>query len=107
MIDSFGRDINYLRVSVTKRCNLNCSYCGTKSEAGEELTPVQIEKIVRAFADCGMWSVTFMGNAPEIASNAFENVQCSAFYPQSAEGWNRKATVPYGGALTWEAMAIQ
>ena len=27
MIDSYGRKINYLRVSVTKRCNLNCSYC--------------------------------------------------------------------------------
>ena len=50
MIDNYGRDINYLRVSVTKRCNLNCSYCGAKNESGEELTPFQIEKIVKAFA---------------------------------------------------------
>ena len=27
MIDSFGRHITYLRVSVTDRCNLRCTYC--------------------------------------------------------------------------------
>ncbi len=64
MIDSYNRDINYLRVSVTKRCNLNCSYCGTKNEAGEELTPVQIEKLVRAFALCGIKKIRLTGGEP-------------------------------------------
>ena len=27
MLDSFNRNISYLRVSVTDRCNLRCSYC--------------------------------------------------------------------------------
>ncbi|HEY5975253.1 MAG TPA: radical SAM protein, partial [Geobacteraceae bacterium] len=27
LIDSFGRTINYLRLSVTDRCNLRCQYC--------------------------------------------------------------------------------
>lgn len=27
MRDSYGREINYLRVSVTDRCNLRCKYC--------------------------------------------------------------------------------
>lgn len=27
MTDSFGRNINYLRVSLTDRCNLRCRYC--------------------------------------------------------------------------------
>ena len=27
MIDGFGRDINYLRISVTDKCNLRCRYC--------------------------------------------------------------------------------
>ena len=27
MVDSFGRDITYMRVSVTELCNLRCRYC--------------------------------------------------------------------------------
>ena len=27
MKDSFGREINYLRISITDRCNLRCRYC--------------------------------------------------------------------------------
>ena len=46
MIDSYGRKINYLRVSVKKKCNLNCSYCGAQNESPEnELSAEQIEKI--------------------------------------------------------------
>ena len=72
MIDSYGRDINYLRVSVTKRCNLNCSYCGAKNEAGEELTPLQIEKIVRVFAACGITKVRLTGGEPLVRQDIVE-----------------------------------
>ena len=72
MIDSYNRDINYLRVSVTKRCNLNCSYCRAQSGAGEELTPVQIEKIVRAFADCGITKVRLTGGEPLVRRDICE-----------------------------------
>ncbi len=72
MIDSYGRNINYLRVSVTKRCNLNCSYCGAKNEAGEELTPVQIGKIVRAFASCGINKVRLTGGEPLVRQDICE-----------------------------------
>ena len=75
MIDSYGRKINYLRVSVTKRCNLNCSYCGAKNEVGEELTPVQIEKIVRAFADCGITKVRLTGGEPLVRQDIIEIAQ--------------------------------
>ena len=65
MIDSYGRKINYLRVSVTKRCNLNCSYCGACNEKDDtELTAEQTEKIVRAFADCGITKVRLTGGEP-------------------------------------------
>ena len=65
MIDSYGRKINYLRVSVTKRCNLNCSYCGACNEKDStELTAERIEKIVRAFADCGITKVRLTGGEP-------------------------------------------
>ena len=65
MIDSYGRKINYLRVSVTKRCNLNCSYCGVCSEKDNyELSAQQIEQIVRAFAQCGITKVRLTGGEP-------------------------------------------
>ncbi|MBQ7117729.1 MAG: GTP 3',8-cyclase MoaA [Clostridia bacterium] len=65
MIDSYGREINYLRVSVTKRCNLSCTYCGAQSEKeNNELTAEETEKIVRAFALCGINKVRLTGGEP-------------------------------------------
>ncbi len=65
MIDNYGREINYLRVSVTKRCNLNCTYCGAQNEKeNNELTPDEIEKIVKAFALCGINKVRLTGGEP-------------------------------------------
>ena len=65
MIDSYGRNINYLRVSVTKRCNLNCSYCGACNEKDDtELTAEQIEKIVRAFVYNSITKVRLTGGEP-------------------------------------------
>ena len=75
MIDSYGRNINYLRVSVTKRCNLNCSYCGAKKEKSQELTPSQIEKAVKAFARCGITKVRLTGGEPLVRKDITEIAQ--------------------------------
>ncbi len=65
MIDSFGRQIDYLRVSVTKRCNLKCVYCTDECEkANDELSAQQIEKIVRAFVYHGIRKVRLTGGEP-------------------------------------------
>lgn len=65
MIDKYNRKINYLRVSVTKRCNLNCRYCGAVTEGKEqELTPTEIEKIVSAFVYHGINKVRLTGGEP-------------------------------------------
>ena len=42
MIDSFGRDIEYMRVSITDRCNLRCKYC-----MPEDLPDIPHEEILR------------------------------------------------------------
>lgn len=73
MIDSFGRNINYLRVSVTKRCNLNCSYCGAQRVlAGYELSADKIETIVKAFAKCGITKVRLTGGEPLVRKDICE-----------------------------------
>ena len=43
MKDSYGREINYLRVSVTQRCNFRCAYCGAADPDARELSPGQFE----------------------------------------------------------------
>lgn len=73
MIDSYGREINYLRVSVTKRCNLNCTYCGAQNEKeNNELTADEIEIIVRAFASCGISKVRLTGGEPLVRRDITE-----------------------------------
>ena len=72
MIDSYGRKINYLRVSVTKRCNLNCSYCGARNEKEDELTAEEIEKAARAFASCGITKVRLTGGEPLVRKDITE-----------------------------------
>ena len=72
MIDSYGRKINYLRVSVTKRCNLNCSYCGACKTDEKELTPEQIERIVKCFASLGFTKVRLTGGEPLVRQDITE-----------------------------------
>lgn len=65
MKDSSGREINYLRISVTKRCNLNCSYCGNKRNASiNELTPEEIRIFTEVFSELGVNKVRLTGGEP-------------------------------------------
>jgi cyclic pyranopterin phosphate synthase len=67
--DRFGRTIDYLRVSVTDRCDLRCTYCIPKGFRGFEpaqnrLTFAEIERVVGAFAALGVTSVRLTGGEP-------------------------------------------
>ena len=67
--DTHGRNINYLRISVTDRCNLRCMYCMPeqgicKKEHGEILTLEEIYEVVKACADLGISKVRITGGEP-------------------------------------------
>ncbi|MFH0846675.1 MAG: GTP 3',8-cyclase MoaA [Chloroflexota bacterium] len=67
--DSFRRPINYLRISVTDRCNLRCVYCmppeGIPLIAHQDiLTYEEIGTIVRAAAELGITKVRLTGGEP-------------------------------------------
>lgn len=64
MIDSLGRKIEYLRLSVTQRCNLNCTYCGRCKENTYEMTQQEIAFAVSCFAKCGIKKVRLTGGEP-------------------------------------------
>jgi cyclic pyranopterin phosphate synthase len=67
--DRFGRTVEYLRLSVTDRCDLRCGYCMPKGFKDFErpenwLTPDEIERAVRAFARAGVSKVRLTGGEP-------------------------------------------
>jgi cyclic pyranopterin phosphate synthase len=69
LTDAFARPITYLRISVTDRCNLRCTYC--MPEAGlpwiakaEILSYEEIERLVRAAAATGVRSIRLTGGEP-------------------------------------------
>ncbi|MBC7339351.1 MAG: GTP 3',8-cyclase MoaA [Firmicutes bacterium] len=69
MRDGFGREVNYLRVSVTDRCNLRCRYCmpeqGVRPIAhADVLRYEEIERVVRVAARLGFWRVRVTGGEP-------------------------------------------
>ena len=68
-LDSFGRSINYLRISVTDRCNLRCIYCMPpegvlQMSHSEILSYEEIRTIVQAAAELGINKIRFTGGEP-------------------------------------------
>ncbi|HPL99392.1 MAG TPA: GTP 3',8-cyclase MoaA [Bacillota bacterium] len=69
MKDELGRNINYLRISVTDRCNLRCRYCMPeegieKKEHLDILTLEEIFEVVRVCADLGTNKIRITGGEP-------------------------------------------
>jgi cyclic pyranopterin phosphate synthase len=74
LVDRFGRRIEYLRLSVTDRCDLRCTYCmpeGFKDyeEPGHWLTFEEIERLLRVFARLGLKRVRLTGGEPLLRRN--------------------------------------
>jgi cyclic pyranopterin phosphate synthase len=71
LTDSFGRRIEYVRLSVTDRCNLRCFYClpgdfRNFSEPDEWLGFDEIERVIAAFASLGVSKIRLTGGEPLI-----------------------------------------
>lgn len=70
MLDSFGRRINYLRVSLTDRCNLRCKYCmpekgiDNKLSHDDLLTLEEVYLLIEKFVDLGIDKIRFTGGEP-------------------------------------------
>ncbi|NLV16418.1 MAG: GTP 3',8-cyclase MoaA [Syntrophomonadaceae bacterium] len=80
MLDRLNREINYLRISVTDRCNLRCRYCMpvegiSLKEHYDILSLEEIERIVRVGSELGIRKVRLTGGEPLIRRNLAQLVQ--------------------------------
>eukprot|EP00007_Cunea_sp_BSH-02190019_P007815 CAMPEP_0174242374 /NCGR_PEP_ID=MMETSP0417-20130205/27659_1 /TAXON_ID=242541 /ORGANISM="Mayorella sp, Strain BSH-02190019" /LENGTH=388 /DNA_ID=CAMNT_0015321757 /DNA_START=384 /DNA_END=1547 /DNA_ORIENTATION=- len=71
LVDTFAREHTYLRISLTERCNLRCTYC--MPEEGVPLQPTdalltvdEILRLVRVFASRGVTKLRFTGGEPTL-----------------------------------------
>lgn len=83
MFDSFNRRINYLRISVTDRCNLRCTYCMPAEgiqlmQHTDILTFEEILEVVDAAIDLGVNKIRITGGEPLVRKNIVHLVEIIA-----------------------------
>lgn len=73
MIDPFGREITYLRLSVTDRCNLRCVYCMAEDMSFQPkaniLSLEELHEVSAAFVDLGVKKIRVTGGEPLVRRN--------------------------------------
>ena len=73
LVDNFGRTVNYVRISVTDRCDFRCVYCMDEEmqfvPRARLLSLEEIAIIARAFAELGVRKIRITGGEPLIRRN--------------------------------------
>ncbi len=84
--DRFSRNITYLRISVTDRCNLRCSYCAPSLPkplmADRLLTLAEMQRLVRIAVHLGIRKVRLTGGEPLCRKDIAHLVDAIATMPQ-------------------------
>jgi len=79
LVDQFGREVNYVRMSVTDRCDFRCVYCMAEEMTflpkSSILTLEEIERIAAAFVDLGVTKIRLTGGEPLIRQNVLSLFQ--------------------------------
>lgn len=109
LVDAYGRDVNDLRVSVTKRCNFSCVYCHNEGLGaikrpgdphGEELPPEEIERVVRIAREFDFVTVHLTGGEALVREDLEEIVaRCIRHIPKVSLTTNGSMLAPRAQAL--------
>jgi cyclic pyranopterin phosphate synthase len=88
--DAYGRAMNYLRISLTDRCNFRCAYCmpatGMQFQPREEmLTDDELIRAVGLFAELGFSKLRLTGGEPTIRPHLVDLVREMKSFPQIRE----------------------
>ena len=86
LTDPFGRHIEYVRLSVTDRCDMRCFYCMPKGfrdfeEPEDWLTFDEVERVIRVFGELGVRRVRLTGGEPLVRKGIVELSQRLAALP--------------------------
>lgn len=84
--DTFGRQHNYLRISLTERCNLRCTYCMPSdgiplSPKAHLMTAQEIYTIASSFVHAGVTKIRLTGGEPLVRKDAPEILEKLALLP--------------------------
>jgi len=78
-LDSYNRDINYLRISLTDACNLRCVYCMpeqmTFRPRDELLSDAELKRLITIFGETGFRKIRFTGGEPTLRPALVELVR--------------------------------
>ena len=87
MKDGYGRSIDYLRISLTDRCNFRCIYCmpenGVAQMSHEEILSLEeMERVVRVATRIGIKHVRLTGGEPLVRKGVVDFVRAIAAFPE-------------------------
>lgn len=89
LIDRFGRVVNYVRVSLTDRCNLRCVYCMSEDmeflPRSEILTLEELDRLCSAFVQRGVRHLRLTGGEPLVRRGAMDLVRRLSRHLQSGD----------------------
>ena len=73
LVDGFGREVSYVRISVTDRCDYRCVYCMDEEMTfvprAQVLTLEELHQVAQAFVDLGVRKIRLTGGEPLIRHN--------------------------------------
>lgn len=80
LVDKFGRIHNYLRISLTERCNLRCFYCMPAEgiplrPRSEFMTKTEVVQIAKTFVNLGVNKIRLTGGEPLVRKDAKEIIE--------------------------------
>lgn len=106
MVDSFGREINYMRLSVTDRCNFRCVYCMAEDMTflpkQKLLTYEEIVQVAGVFIELGIKKIRLTGGEPLVRQDIVKLTKSL----NQIDGLNELAITTNGARLNKHAEAL-
>lgn len=100
MIDPFGRMVDYLRISVTDRCDFRCTYCMAENMTflpkKDLLTLEELERLCSVFIDKGVRKLRLTGGEPLVRKNIMQLI--NALGRKIDEGKLEELTITTNGS---------